>query len=369
MDRGVDMKSIAIAFIGILLLGLAPAAATAQGMYDGPPMAPPMGVGGPPTPLMPPPMGVGGPPTPLMPPPGMAGPGACGVPPMPYGCQPPCQKPVGSAAFYAGYLFSSKQGVKYTREASDGSQPDLVFKFPVQGALLGLSLDAYVGDCFGITGAGAVLIPAKTQGDFDQEGFGAIALNSSVDADNQLGMLQGGAFYKFYDAGWGSFQALGGFRWDHFSSKQTFVFRDAAGTVSLNTTNNLTIDAYLPYVGVGLSQTTPCSYFNARVIGFPVVPGNVTLQDSFTDTETGAAVEGGGEYKSAFKNGYFVEFFGEYAVKLLGDFFVGGFGAYDILYGKTGEDQFVALGQAPLSERIVLTRRTWTLGGTVALKF
>jgi hypothetical protein len=219
-----------------------------------------------------------------------------------------------------------------------------------------------------VTGAGALLIPAKTQGDFEEEGTGADVLNSSLDADNELGMLQAGAFYKFCDAGWGSFQALGGFRWDYFSTKQTITFRDG-GVVTSTATNNLTIDSYLPYVGVGMSQLTSCSYFNARVIGFPVAPGNVKFQDSFRGTEGGLTFLGGGELKSTFKNAYFIEAFAEYGAKLLGEFFVGGFGAYNILQGKTGEDQYIALGTDSRSERIVLSRRIWTFGGTIAYKF
>jgi len=162
---------------------------------------------------------------------------------------------------------------------------------------------------------------------------------------------------------------LGGFRWDRFSSKHTFLVADAAGTFSRNTTNNLTIDYYLPYFGAGVAQLTPCSYFNARVIGFPALPGNATLQTSFIGTETGLNVQGGGEFKSSFQNGYFLEFFAEYGTKLLGDFFVGGFGAYDMVYGKTGEESFVVAGEALLTERIVLYRRLWTFGGTVSFKF
>jgi hypothetical protein len=289
---------------------------------------------------------------------------------MPYGCAPPCRTSLGLGSLYVGYLFSDKQGLKFTREVTTAiDEPNIVYKFPVQGILLGLSGTFWAGESLGVIGSGALLIPVKTNGNTEEEGPGATALGSSLDANNQFGFLDAAASYKFYDAGWASFHALAGFRWDHFTSKQTFVATDAGATFVRDTTNNLTVDAYVPYFGVKLAQMTPCSYFNARVIGFPTVPGNITFQNSFSGTENLAPLVGGGDFHSAFKNGYFIEVFGEYAAKMLGDVFVGGFGAYDILQGKTGEGQYTASGGGALDEQIVLTRRTWTLGGTLGYQF
>jgi len=349
------MKRIAFAVVGTLLIAIVPIAAIAQDVFE----SPPMGMPGPPTALMAPPP---------MPGPGM-GPGPGGPPPMPYGCSPPCQKSLGSGSLYAGYLFSNKQGFKFTREATDAvDQPDLVYRFPVQGVLLAASAIFPAGESFGITGAGALLIPVKTNGTADEEGLAATALSSSADANNQLGFLETSAFYKFYEAEWGSFQAVAGFRWDHFTSKLTYVARDEADTFERNTTANLTVDAYLPFFGLRMSQPTPSSYFNARIIAFPTLPGNVKFQNSFHGTENNAPLEGGGEFSTSFKNGYFLEIFAEYGAKVLGDFFVGGFGAYDILQGKTGEGSYIS-GTDALSEQIVLNRSTWTFGGTIAYQF
>lgn len=345
------MKRVCLAVIGALLVALAPVAVIAQEMFESPPM------------------GMPGPPTALMPPPAMPGPG--GPLPMPYGCAPPCQKPLGTGSFYAGYLFSSKQGLRFSREAAEGTdQPDLVYKFPVQGVLLAASAIFSAGESFGVLGGGALLIPVKSTGTTDEEGVGATALNSSTNANNQLGFLDVAGFYKFHEAGWGSVQALAGFRWDHFTSKMDYVSRDAADTFFRDVSANLTVNAYIPYVGIRMSQATACSFFNARVIGFPVLPGNVTFQNSFTGTENNAAVNGGGDVSSSFSSGYFLEVFAEYAAKVLGDVFVGGFGAYDMLYGKTGEAPYVFSDTGDIfGERLRINRSTWTFGGTLAYQF
>lgn len=277
----------------------------------------------------------------------------------------------GPLAFYTGYMVSDKRGLQYKREPEDdASGAELAFRFPLQGVVLATSGTIPVSECFGIIAAGGWLLPNKTVGDFTQDGNVETPLTSHLEADSQLGIIDGAGYYTIFDAGWGCFQFLGGFRWDHLTSRQTISSRDAAGlgTFTSVATNNITVDAYIPYFGFQLLQTSSCSRFAARVIGFPVAPGSVRFSDSSSGTEDGVAFLDGGEFSHSFKRSYFIEAFAEYSMKVLGDISLGGFALFNTLHGKTDYGTFVGQ-EASRSELINLTRLTWTFGGSISYSF
>jgi len=341
------MRKIALVVFGIIIVVSFPALASAQAMFGN---------------LFP---GPGAPPS-AMTPPGF--PGGCGAAP-PNGCPP---KIFGPLSFYAGYLFSDKKGFKYTREPQpDSEEPELVHEFPIEGVLLATSGAFPLSDNFGIIASGGLLIPTKTHGTFSEDGPVEIPLTSRLEADNQWGFLDAGAFFTFQDAGWACFQVLGGFRWDHFTSRQSISSRDAAGqgTFTGVDKNDFTVDAYIPYFGGQLVQAAPGSRFVVRAIGFPTLPGDLSFQTSAGGTRQGQTFQTGGSFKHPLKSGFFIETYAEYTLRLLGDISVGGFGVYNIIRANTGYDFFVELGQEAQSEQFKFTRRSWTFGGVLSYSF
>jgi len=343
------MKKLALIFIAILMLACSSPWANGQAPFGN--MQP----------------GPGAPPMALTPP---GFPGGYGVP-QPYGCPPPCAQMCGPLAFYTGYMVSDKRGFQYKREPEDdASGPDLVFRFPLQGVVLATSGTFPLSENLGVIAAGGWLLPNKTVGDFNQEGTVETPLTSHLEADSQWGIIDGAGYFTFFNAGWGCFQFLGGFRWDHLTSRQTISSHNAGGpgTFTSAATNDITVDAYIPYFGFQLLQTSTCSRFAARVIGFPVAPGTVRFNESSSGTEDGVVFLDGGEFNHPFKRSYFIEASAEYSMKILGDISLGGFALFNTLHGKTDFGTFVGQEESR-SELINLTRLTWTFGGSISYSF
>jgi hypothetical protein len=196
-------------------------------------------------------------------------------------------------------------------------------------------------------------------------------LTGNLETETSWGVLDAGAFLTFHGAEWGCVQALGGFRWDYTTSKQSISSQDAAGLGTFTSvgSNDVTVDAYLPYFGAQVLGASPCSRIVVRVLGFPLVPGDLRFQTSSSGTLTGQPFQTGGSFKHPLKNGLFVETSAEYSMKLPVGLSVGAFGMYNTLRVNTDFDSFIELSQQARSERFKLTRRSWTLGGVISLLF
>ena len=137
-----------------------------------------------------------------------------------------------------------------------------------------------------------------------------------------------------------SMQIVGGFRWDHFDSKQSLRFSDTTGgnQLSGSTTNNVILNAFLPYLGFQYVYKSGASNTTTRLIGFPYVPGSVKFQDSFSQIQTGLTSNGGGEYQYplSFTSGYFLEFIAEGSRRILGSAYLGTFFRWNMLHATTG---------------------------------
>jgi hypothetical protein len=279
---------------------------------------------------------------------------------------------------YVGYLDDPK-GFSYTRERSDGSgEPNLVFSMPVRGLWLGLSSGVSLSDALGITLSGGLLAPAKTQGEFREDGPGQIALNSNFDSNHQWGYLDGmGSYNLSRSSSYVSTQILGGFRWDHFDSKQSIKFSDTTGGDKLNgsRTNNLILNAFLPYLGFQYAYKSETSTTTSRVIGFPYVPGSVKLQDSFSQIETGLTSNGGGEYQYplSFTSGYFVEFVTEASRRILGSANLGTFFRWNMIHATTGPGSYTTATDSTdsfvIDEKFAYYLHAWTVGALLSIDF
>jgi len=346
------MRRMVLIICGIVLVGFASAVASAQEMEESVPVGPPMPLIAPPSPpegaMMP---GFSGPPGPCPPPP-------------PNGCQAKAGLPP-SVTVYGGYL-DDNRGFSYTRDRADGSGvPNLIFRMPVRGGWVGASSTVWLSERLGMAASGGLLIPVKTYGEFRQEGTNQVPLNQ-LSADHQWGYVDGMGLFNVAVGECGTFSIVGGFRWDHFESRQFLSSTDGTSAA----TNNVTINAYVPYVGVQSFYQSSCSKVIARLIGFPYVPGNVKFQESFNLTSTGV---GGGEYGTpfTFTSGYFAEFWIEAARKIIGDAYLGGFFRWNMIHAKTDFSPYTMTTDVgdTFDEKFKYYLHALTVGGLISIDF
>lgn len=305
-----------------------------------------------------------------------------GAPCPPRGCPTAtdCQSQIDTRFTVESYYayFDDSKGFSYTRERLDGSgEPNLVFTMPVRGLWFGASSAISLSEALGISASGGLLVPSKTQGEFHEEGPVEIPLNSNVDSDHQWGYVDGAAIYNISRGNFGAMQILGGFRWDHFDSKHSIRFADATGgnRLSGSATNNVTTNAYLPYLGIQSVYKSGASSTTSRLIGFPYVPGEVKFQDSFTQTQNGLPANGGGEYRQplAFDSGYFLEFFTEGSRRVLGAANLGAFLRWSMLRANTGVGPYSTAndqtGSSVIDEKFLYYLHSWVVGGVVSMDF
>ena len=278
---------------------------------------------------------------------------------------------------YVAYFDDSK-GFSYTRGRPDGSgEPNLIYTIPVRGLWFGASSIISLSESLGITASGGLLVPSKTQGQFNEEGPVLVPLNSNMDSDNQWGYIDGMAMYNVSRGNFGAMQIVGGFRWDHFDSRHSIRFADATGANRLtgSATNNVIANAFLPYVGIQSVYKSGATKTTSRLIGFPYVPGEVKFQDSFTQTQTGVTTNGGGEYRQplTFDSGYFLEFFTEGSRRVFGAVDLGAFLRWSMLRAKTGFGQYSTAddqtGSSVINETFLYYLHSWTVGGSVSMDF
>ena len=361
------MRRTVLIICGIVLVGFASIVASAQEMEESVPVGPPM-------PLIAPPL----PPEGAMMP-GFSGPAGPCPPPPSTGCQQAKAGLPPSVTVYGGYL-DDNRGFSYTRDRADGSGvPNLIFRMPVRGGWVGASSTVWLSEALGITASAGLLIPvSNTPGEFRQEGVitGQGALRSAqLSADHQWGYVDGMGLFNVAAGECGTFSIVGGFRWDHFESRQFISLTDTTGETETGT-NNVTINAYIPYVGVQSFYQSSCSKVIARLIGFPYVPGNVKFQESFNETlATGAPVNGGGEYGSpfTFTSGYFAEFWIEAARKIIGDAYLGGFFRWNLIQAKTDFNPYTTTtdvgGAFTFDEKFKYYLHALTVGGLISIDF
>jgi hypothetical protein len=125
---------------------------------------------------------------------------------------------------------------------------------------------------------------------------------------------------------------LAGFRYDRFATnfKDPGNFSGPVGSPS--DTGDVTINCYIPFVGVQLDQGTPGgSQLMFRVIGFPWLGGDVLYHDSIGNFSV--LTQDRIELQKGIGKGYFLEAFAEYGQAVFGSGQVSVFGRWNCCMG------------------------------------
>ena len=367
------MKKTLLVLWVLIALSWAPSAASAQGLPPGSPGVPDefpadetwgrVSSPGPRTPAGP---GPGG---------GLLAPAAPGEPPAAQMPAPAvCLKPPGTyGTAYAGYAFDLGKGFRYVREGGLGNgNADLGHKAPCRGAWLGLGLTSPLTCGPGYRIIMGFLIPGTTRGDLYQNENAPIQVTGDLSSHNQWWYVDGAGTYTVYgDPCEGLFEVVGGLKWDYFKASQDIVASDdgASGTLDVSATNNLTVSAWLPYLGLQYRMLSQDSRVLGRAVGFPWLWGQVTFNDTFAGTRQQGDFQGSGNFSESLKNGYFIELFGEYARTVWGSVEAGAFIKADFIHAQSQTGTYTSSVDGPRPEQITYDRRSLTVGGLISLTF
>jgi hypothetical protein len=158
-------------------------------------------------------------------------------------------------------------------------------------------------------------------------------------------------------------KALAGFRYEHFSTN----FKNPSPVFGLTTTPDdtadLTVNSYLPYVGLQSSIGGPGSKVSLRVIGFPIAPASVTF------SETGLfGVNSRVQASGNWSRSHFMEVFAEGNRMFSSDMGVGAFFRWNLLYGKgsLATEILPAVGSID-DPKASFNRNTYTFGASFTL--
>ena len=163
------------------------------------------------------------------------------------------------------------------------------------------------------------------------------------------------------------FDVFAGFRYDHFSTSfqspvDAFPLADAEG----GNTADITVNSYIPYVGVQYSSIGSTSNLILRVLGFPWFSADA-LHAHTGEAGPGLRSEG----RSTFSDRtYFFEVFGEYSYNVFGggpD--IGAFFRWNVLHSTGDINTEIPFVGFNFSDRVVFDRNTFTVGGKTSWNF
>ena len=158
------------------------------------------------------------------------------------------------------------------------------------------------------------------------------------------------------------FKVMAGFRYEHFSVRFDNP-SDNFGIVSTTGDEaDLTINSYLPFVGLQTTAGGPASNVCVRFIGFPWAPGDVT------HSETGISGLGSRiDSKGNWNRSYFWEIFAEYNRNVAANMGFGAFFRWNVLHGQTELSATPPSGLA-VSSDASFDRNTMTFGGSFSIQ-
>jgi len=275
--------------------------------------------------------------------------------------------------FRKGLVLNAEGGPFFTNSGVQVSQ-----ELPVEGPWFALELSASPNPRFSGYLKGTWLIPTNRS---SSEEFDRISIwppeGRQLSTSTQWYTLEGAGIY------WGLYSGLGiigGFRYDSyctaFSNPTLFDF---TGMGSLSDEADLTMNLYLPFVGLVLDQGSVQLGF----IGFPTVIGEL----KYGTTYGGASFAGGwmrGDLGASFNGGYFVELFAQWGTELdigpgaLSSGNLSLFAKYSYLHGwATPDESFSSVGApaaslgGPTANEVSfgLLRETYTIGARLDLAF
>lgn len=289
--------------------------------------------------------------------------------PSPMACGPagfPCPPKHGFVALEGSGNYQSVDSTLDTRGAALGGIQQIKHSYQVGGLVLGTTAGAEVTSCIGIRAGFSILIPFDT---VDEESYtlgaplgGAAARHWKV--GNNWYLLEGTAAYRWSP----EISLLAGFRWDHFSAS----FKDPYNTVGIaglgSDRADLTVNGYIPFLGVQINRNGPSTIRIFRFIGFPALWGDV----EYNQTVSGGApsrIRGIGDSSG----GYFLEAYGEYGLRFFNGSGASAFGKFASYQAKARlNGRRLVAGAGTVSAESLdmhVGRISWQLGVKFELPF
>ncbi len=242
---------------------------------------------------------------------------------------------------YAGWLEHPRGSTwSLQRQDSTGTAP-----WPIKGFWFGAAKDVTLFGGLGIIGSGGIFVPWRSEGTW-YESPGGRSFSFEI-PQYDWWYLDGLVKCRVS----GPFELLAGFRWDHASTRVNF---------SDNTSDDYVLNSYIPLIGAQINQRWPGGSLIFRVVGSPVVRGQVRY--NFWD-RLGSAEFG----DFPVKDSLFLEIFADYQVKLSGDVRAGGFGKWNALQVRTDTQKLSGSTAEPVSWTVNL--QSWTFGVDASVYF
>jgi hypothetical protein len=287
----------------------------------------------------------------------------------------PCTAPFFEPpAFYIGWMESTRRASWSFDSADPGSFFGGQHKWNVAGLWLGLEQKINLTCDLGVDLDGWLLIPSNRPGDEGEGALRSVVIGVGTNAVTVqlpgLGSrtwntrtdwwyLDAEANYAFCTP----LKGLAGFRYEHFSTRWDNPSTDSLPSTP-DDTADITINSYLPYVGLRTSVGGPGGNVSVKFIGFPWAPGDVS---HFETGEAGNStrVQSTGNWDRS----YFWELFAEYNRNFSSSMGLGAFFRWNVFHGhgNLSTDVLPALGS--VSRGAAFDRNTVTFGGSVSLNF
>jgi hypothetical protein len=276
--------------------------------------------------------------------------------------------------FYVGWMetVNRKAGWSFA-DPNPGSRFGGAHRYPLAGLWLGLDQKINFNETCGLDLDGWVLIPTNRQGS-EQEPTITLTTIGAVSpvtvavptVGNRTWNTRTEWWYLDAAATWACctpLKVLAGFRYEHYSTSFDNP-TDIYGVPSnLNETADLTVNSYLPFIGLQTRIGDSGSNVLVRWIGFPIAPANLTFSET-NAVSLGNRVDSTGNWS----NSYWMEVFAEYNRNFAAGMGIGAFFRWN-LYHAQASLTTNPLGFSGVSSDASFDRNTITLGGNILLNF
>jgi hypothetical protein len=293
-----------------------------------------------------------------------------------------------STEIFAGYV-GNRRGLTFAFEPAEdslgGPYGNLEYfgsrmSYSVSGLIAGMSCRKRIGTGLAIALRASCIVPntVKVLDEYQWTHFvqGARRQSREWNGKTQWWNAEVGADFPLTDA----FLMLAGFRYDslqtHFSDPTSMLNASGNRRGFPSDEADVTINCYIPYVGIRSEFGSANSSVKAGFIGTPWMPGDMDYKNTLVGERRRIRPPLLKRFEAAesFESGYFLEIFGEYAVRIAG-FTAGLFGKYNLIHAETAPqkslntsgDGLRILDEEPFS--FSLYRDLWIVGGNVSMDF
>jgi hypothetical protein len=292
-------------------------------------------------------------------------------------CDPCAPRLCGPPIFYVGWMDTHSASLHFNATSGGGQH------WPLAGIWLGLADSINLNRNWGLDFDGWLLIPMNSRGNESEtletstpvtvftglpplyyrvdQVVSTTTLVRTWETKPDWWYVDAAATYGISDA----FKVLGGFRYEHFSTS----FRNPHSVFGLITTPNdtadVTVNNYLPFVGLQSGVGGSTSKISIKVIGFPMAFADVTFG------ETGMfGVNSRVQSKGGWDKGYFLEIFAEATTNFSANMGVGAFVTWNMMHaqGNLKTDILPVIGSID-SPETVFNRDHYTVGANMTLNF